>query len=229
MPEPITTTTLEYAVNGGTTPGYIRRPQREGQHPGIVLIQEWWGVDDHIKDVTDRFAGEGYVTLAPDLFHGVVTSEPDEAMKLTQAMDMDRAVKELNGAVAYLKSQPFTSGKVGSIGYCLGGGLSILTACRNPDLDACVVYYGASPNPIDQVQNIACPVLGNYAEMDERVNATLDGLKAAMERYGKSFEMHMYPGAHHAFFNDANPSVYNREAASLAWERTLAFFKANLS
>ncbi len=228
MPEQITTSTLEYAVNGGTTPGYLSRPQREGRHPGIVLIQEWWGVDDHIRDVTDRFAGEGYATLAPDLFHGVVTSEPDEAMKLTQAMDMDRAVKELNGAVAYLKSQPFTGGKVGSIGYCLGGGLSILTACRNPDLDACVVYYGASPNPIDQVQKITYPVLGNYAGLDEGVNATLDGLKAAMERYGKSFEMHMYPGARHAFFNDANPSAYNREAASLAWERTLAFFKANL-
>ena len=229
MAEPITTTTLEYAVNGGTTPGYISRPQREGRYPGIVLIQEWWGVDDHIKDVTDRFAGEGYVTLAPDLFHGVVTSEPDEAMKLTQAMDMDRAVKELNGAVAYLKGQPFTSGKVGTIGYCLGGGLSILTACRNPDLNACVVYYGGSPDPIDQVQSIACPVLGNYAELDEGVNATLDSLKAAMERYGKSFEMHMYQGAHHGFFNDSNPSVYSPEAAPQAWERTLAFFKANLS
>ena len=216
-------------MNGGTTPGYLSHPQREGRHPGIVLIQEWWGVDDHIRDVTDRFAGEGYATLAPDLFHGVVTSEPDEAMKLTQAMDMDRAVKELNGAVAYLKSQPFTSGKVGSIGYCLGGGLSILTACRNPDLDACVVYYGASPDPIDQVQNVACTVLGNYAGLDEGVNATLDGLKAAMEQYGKSFEMQMYPGAKHGFFNDSNPSAYNREAASLAWERTLAFFKANLS
>ena len=229
MPEQITTTSLKYAVNGGTTPGYLSRPQREGRYPGIVLIQEWWGVDDHIKDVAERFASEGYVTLAPDLFHGVVTSEPDEAMKLMQTMDMDRAVKELNGAVAYLKSQPFTSGKVGSIGYCLGGGLSILTACRNPALNACVVYYGASPNPIDQVQTIACPVLGNYAEMDERVNATLDGLKAAMERYGKSFDMHMYPGTHHAFFNDTRPEIYAPAASKDAWERTLAFFKANLS
>ena len=150
-------------------------------------------------------------------------------MKLIQSMDRDRAVKELNGAVAYLKGQPSSSGKVGIIGYCMGGGLSILTACKSRDLDACVVYYGGIPDPIEQVQEIACPVLGIYAEQDERVNATLDALKEAMQRYGKRFQMHMYPGTHHAFFNDTRPEIHAPEASKDAWEKTLAFFKANLS
>ena len=229
MPEPITSSDVEYGANGGTAPGYLSRPQREGRNPALVLIQEWWGLDDHIKDVTRRFAGEGYATLAADLYHGQVTAEPTEAMKLAQSMDRDRAVRELNGAVAYLKGQAFTSGKVGIIGYCMGGGLSILTACKNRDLDACVVYYGPGPDPIDQVQNIPCPILGIYAEQDERVNATLDALKETMDRFGKQFEMHMYPGTHHAFFNDARPEIYATEASKDAWQKTLAFFEANLS
>ena len=229
MPEPIISSNVEFVANGGTASGYLSRPQREGRHPSIVLIQEWWGLDDHIKDVTHRFAGEGYVTLAPDLFHGQVTAEPTEAMKLAQSMDQDRAAKELNGAVSYLKGQDFSSGKAGIIGYCMGGGLSIATACKNRDLDACVVYYGRSPDPVDQVQNIPCPVLGIYAEQDERVNATLDALKEAMQRYGKQFQMHMYPGTHHAFFNDTRPEIHAPEASQDAWAKTLAFFKANLS
>ena len=130
MAEPVASSDVEFAANGGTTPGYLSRPEAQGSYPGIVLIQEWWGVDDHIVDVTRRFAAEGYATLAPDLFHGTVTKEPTEAMKLIQSMDRDRAVKELKGAVAYLKGQPSSSGKVGIIGYCMGGGLSILTACK---------------------------------------------------------------------------------------------------
>jgi len=229
MPEPITSSNVEFVANGGTASGYLSRPQREGRHPSIVLIQEWWGLDDHIKDVTHRFAGEGYVTLAPDLFHGQVTAEPTEAMKLAQSMDQARVAKELSGAVAYLKGQDFSSGKAGIIGYCMGGGLAISTACKNRDLDACVVYYGRSPNPVDQVQSISCPVLGIFAEMDERTNATLDALKEAMQQYGKQFEMHMYPGAQHAFFNDTRPDVHSPEASQDAWAKTLTFFKENLS
>lgn len=228
MADPITSTNVEFSANGGVAPGYLSRPQREGRHPGIVLIQEWWGIDDHIKDVTRRWAGEGFVTLAPDLFHGQVTTEPTEAMKLTQEMDQDRAMKELKGAVAYLKSQPFSTGKVGIIGYCLGGGLSIATACVNQDLDACVVYYGSNPRPLELVQNINCPILGLYAELDERITSTVGDLRAALDRYGKQYDIHVYPGAQHAFFNDMNPGGYNAEAASDAWEKTLAFFGANL-
>ena len=229
MPEPITSSTVEFAANGEGAPGYLSRPQREGPRPGIVLIQEWWGLEEHIKDVARRFASDGFVTLAPDLYHGQVTSEPSEAMKLAQGMDLDRAMKELNGAVAYLKRQPFSTGKVGIIGYCMGGGLSIATACVNRDLDACVVYYGGNPTPLEQVQNINCSILGLYAELDERITSTVGDLEAALDRYGKQHEIHVYPGAQHSFFNDTRPNIYDAEAAMDAWERTLAFFNAQLT
>jgi len=229
MAEPITSSGVEFAANGGTGPGYLSRPQSDGQYPGIVLIQEWWGIDDHIKDVTNRFAGEGYAVLSPDLCHGEVTSEPSEAMKLIQGMDRDRATKELNGAVAYLKSQPFCNGKVGIIGYCMGGGLSISTACSNSDLDACVVYYGGHPDPLDLVENMGCPLLGIYAEHDERVTSGVADLQEALDRHGKQYDVRVYPGTQHAFFNDTRPEIYNAEASKDAWERTLAFFSANLS
>ena len=225
----VTSTEIQFQANGGAAPGYLSKPEGDGPFPGIVLIQEWWGIDDHIRDVTRRFVAEGYAVLAPDLYHGEVTSEPTEAMKLAQQMDQDRAIKELNGAVAYLKGQTFSNGKVGTIGYCLGGGLSLTTACASRETDACVVYYGGNPNPLDLVQNITCPILGIYAELDARVTVGVDDLKAALDRYGKQYDIHVYPGAQHAFFNDTRPNIYDAEAARDAWERTLVFFNAQLT
>ncbi|MBI4312413.1 MAG: dienelactone hydrolase family protein [Chloroflexi bacterium] len=228
MPETVTTAMVEYKANGGIAQGYLAWPNKRGPVPAIVLIQEWWGLDDHIKDVSRRFAAEGYAVLAPDLYHGQVTTEPTEAMKLTQSMDRDRARKELTGAAAFLKNQPFSTGKVGVIGYCLGGGLSIDTACFNRDLNACVVYYGGNPTPLDLVRNISCPVLGVYAELDQRVTAGVPALREALTSAGKRFDIHIYPGVQHAFFNDRNAGVYNAAAARDAWGKTLAFFSANL-
>ncbi|MBI4198557.1 MAG: dienelactone hydrolase family protein [Chloroflexi bacterium] len=228
MPDTVTTAMIEFKANGGAAPGYLAWPNRRGPVPCIVLIQEWWGLDDHIKEVSRRFAAEGYAVLAPDLFHGQVTSEPSEAMKLTQAMDRDRAMKELGGAVAYLKSQPFSSGKVGAIGNCLAGGLSLSTACASRDVDACVVYYGGNPSPVDLVRNLNGPLLGIYAEHDERVTAGVPALREALTRAGKRFETHVYPGTQHAFFNDTRPEIHNAAASRDAWAKTLAFFAANL-
>ena len=164
-------------------------------------------MDDHIKDLTSRFAGEGFVVLAPDLYHGQVTSDPGEAMKLLQGTDDEEATKELNGAVAHLKSQPFCASKAGIIGYCFGGGLSIATARVNRDLDACVVYYGANPNPLDLVQNITCPILALYAGHDEANRPSVPDLEAALQRYSKQYECIVYPDAPHAFFNDRSPDL----------------------
>ncbi len=229
MPETVTTAMVEYKANGDSATGYLAWPNRRVPVPCIVLIQEWWGLDDHIKDVSRRFAAEGYAVLAPDLYHGQVTTEPTEAMKLTQSMDRDRAMKELGGAVAFLKNQPFASGKVGTIGYCLGGGLSLATACANRDVTACVVYYGGNPTPIDLVRNLNGPLLGVYAEHDERTTAGVAPLKEALTKEGKKHDIHIYPGTQHAFFNDTRPQIYAAAAAQDAWQKTLAFFKANLA
>ena len=166
MAQEIRTSTIEIDSNGTTVPAYQCLPSGEGSWPGLVVIQEWWGLEPHIKDIAERYARAGFAVVAPDLYHGDVTSEPDEARKLVMALDRPRAVRELVSAVGYLKSQSFTNGKVGTVGYCMGGGLSITTACNTTDLDAAVIYYGGNPDPIDQVSNVHCAVLGLYGGDD---------------------------------------------------------------
>ena len=237
MAEPITSSGVEFAANGETGPGYLSRPQSNGWYPGIVLIQEWWGIDDHIKDVTNRFAGEGYAVLSPDLFHGEVTSEPSEAMKLIQGMDRDRATKELNGAVAYLKGQPFCNGKVGIIGTCSGGRHSYLVVCRISGFSAVVDCWGGgvimpsdrlTPKqpvpPIEYTSDLSCPILGLFGNDDqnpspEQVNQHEEELK----KHGKTYEFHRYDGAGHGFWYYDRPA-YRPEQAMDAWSKTFAFF-----
>ncbi|MER3398492.1 MAG: carboxymethylenebutenolidase [Chloroflexota bacterium] len=220
---------VEFPVNGGTCPGYLARPA-EGTHPGVVVIQEWWGLEEHIKDVARRFAREGFVALAPDLYHGKVTSEPDEARKLAMELNRQRALLEVRRAVAYLKAHPGVAPKkVGVIGFCMGGGLALLTAIYEPELDAAVVFYGRNPDPIDLVAQIRCPLLGIYGEADQGIPPSeVERLGEALKRYGKQFELHIYPGAPHAFFNDTRPQIYRPEAAADAWAKTLAFFRRHL-
>ncbi len=229
MPVETTTELVEFPVDGGSCPGYLARPA-EGTYPGVVVIQEWWGLDDHIKDVARRFAREGFVALAPDLYHGKVTSEPDEARKLAMELDRERALKEIRQAVAYLKAHPAVSPKkVGIIGFCMGGGLALLTAIHEPAVDAAVVFYGRNPDPIDLVARIQCPLLGIYGEADQGIPPSeVERLGEALKRYGKQFELHIYPAAPHAFFNDTRPQVYRPEAAADAWAKTLAFFRRHL-
>ena len=163
--QPIQTSNIEIAINGHSVPAYQCLPVGDGPFPGVIVIQEWWGLEPHIKDITERYAREGYAAVAPDLYHGEVTSEPDEARKLVMALDRPRAVSEVVGTVGYIKSQGFSNGKVGTVGYCMGGGLSIATACNTEDLDAAIIYYGSNPDA-DQLANVTCPVLGLYGGDD---------------------------------------------------------------
>src|SRR5262245_60355198 len=140
MPGAMTT----FSSNGGTAAGYLSAPSKNG--PGVIVIQEWWGLVPHIKNIADRFAGAGFLDLAPDLYHGKSTKSPDEAVKLMMAMNIDQAERDLAGAVAYLKSHPKNStGKVGTVGFCMGGALSLYAASKNPDVAAGVVFYGGHP------------------------------------------------------------------------------------
>lgn len=218
---------VEFTANGTKASGYL---SATGTGPGVVVIQEWWGLVDHIKDVCDRFATAGYVALAPDLYHGVQTTSPDEAGKLMMALRIDEAEKELRGAIQYLLAHPSVEPKkVGTIGFCMGGALSLYAACENPQVSACVVFYGGHPNVRPKLEKLTAPLLGIYAERDSFVTpASVRELEAALQRLGKQAEIHIYPGVDHAFFNDTRPQVYNKSAADDAWRRTLDFFARHL-
>ena len=220
---------VEFQSNGGTASGYLAIPEK-GSGPSVIVIQEWWGLVDHIKDVCDRFAKEGYVALAPDLYHGQTTKSPDEAGKLMMALRIDEAEKDLRGAIQYLLKHKATTGdKVGVIGFCMGGALSLYAATKNPQVGACVVFYGGHPNVKPDLGNLQAPVLGIFGERDGFVTPEVVGdLEQQLKALGKSAEMHIYPNADHAFFNDQRPEVYNARAAEDSWRRTIEFFATHL-
>ena len=221
---------VEFSSNGGSTSGYLA-PSVAGQGPGVIVIQEWWGLVPHIKDVCDRFAAEGYTALAPDLYHGESTKSPDEAGKLMMALRIDEAEKDLRGATQFLMSHESTAGdKVGTIGFCMGGALSLYAASKNPQVGACVVFYGIHPNVKPDLASLQAPVLGIYAENDGFVTpAVVHDLEAKLKEYGKQAEMHIYPAVDHGFFNDTRTEVYNAAAAADAWQRVLKLFGERLN
>jgi carboxymethylenebutenolidase len=220
---------VEFPSNVGTTNGYLATPA-EGKGPGVIVIQEWWGLVPHIKDLCDRFADEGFVALAPDLYHGETTTSPDEAGKLMMSMRIDEAEKDLRGAATFLLNHNATQGdKVGAVGFCMGGALSLYTATKNPQVGASVVFYGGHPNVHPDLPNLYAPVLGLYAERDGFVTPdSVRELERKLNELGKSAEIHIYPAVDHGFFNDTRPTVYNEEAAKDAWQRVLEFFAHHL-
>jgi len=220
---------VEFQSNGGTAQGYLSMPD-SGKGPGVVVIQEWWGLVPHIKDVADRFAREGFVALAPDLYHGEVARSPDEAGKLMMALNIAQVEKDLRGAVEYLLSNDATVGEsVGTVGFCMGGVLSLYAASKNAQVGACVVFYGIHPKVEPDFDNLRAPVLGLYAERDRSVPPqAVRALEERLREHGKQVETHIYPGTDHAFFNDTRPEVYDADAAADAWRRTVEFFREHL-
>ncbi|MDG7037246.1 MAG: dienelactone hydrolase family protein [Nitrososphaerota archaeon] len=272
--ELISETTTFSGSNGMNIEGYLVRPKVNERRPAVIVIHEIWGLVDHIKDVADRFAAQGYVVLAPDLYSesrelkSILTADnirsawsfmqtlptnrradtafvqselskqpPDRREALQKVMSTlfrgglpkDRLVNHLVKAIDYLNSREYVrQGRVGSVGFCFGGGMSINLACR-ADLAACTVFYGENPDPIDLVKNINCPVLGLYGGEDDRINGSLDRLVAAMVKYRKTdLEIKIYPGAPHAFFNDSNRTTYREPAARDAWKRVIDFYGRTL-
>jgi carboxymethylenebutenolidase len=220
---------VKFQSNGGQTDGYLATP-KAGSGPGVVVIQEYWGLVDHIKDVCDRFAAEGFVALAPDLFHGQIAKSPDAAGKLMMALRIDEAERDLKGAINYLLAHKATTvNKVGTVGFCMGGALSLYAATKNADVGACVVFYGGHPNVKPDLPNLQSPVLGIYAGRDGFVTPeSVHELEQKLKSLGKSIEAHIYPGVDHAFFNDTRPEVYNAPASADAWKRVIDFLRTNL-
>lgn len=221
---------IEFRGNGETFEGYLAEPA-SGQGPGVVLIQEWWGLVGHIKNVADRMAEAGFTVLAPDMYQGRVAEEPDTAGKLMMALQIDRVEKQLRSAVESLLAQPSTTGdKVGVVGFCMGGQLAMLAATLNPAVGACANFYGIHPNVKPDFSKLSGPMLGLFAEHDSFANAeAVRSLDEELTRLGKPHEFHTYPGVHHAFFNDDRPEVYNDSAAQDAWAKLLTFFRRNLA
>ncbi|MCA9996844.1 MAG: dienelactone hydrolase family protein [Anaerolineales bacterium] len=224
------------SADGAFTTGIVTYPGKEGEElmgylaaetdaaarPAVIVLQEWWGLNDHIKEVARRFAGAGYVALAPDLYHGVVTTEPDEARKQAMELGMRDAVGEIQQAVAYLRAQPSVTGKVGIVGFCMGGGLVLKTAVSDPSLNAGIVFYGSPLTPGEAAQ-MQIPILSFIGTADSIPVSGVEAMHAAFDGANVPNAFQVYDGAQHAFFNDTRAS-YNAEAAADAWERSLAWF-----
>lgn len=219
---------VDFPSNGGTTQGYLATPA-SGKAPGVLVIQEWWGLVGHIKNVCDRFAAEGFAALAPDMYHGQTASEPDGAGKLFMALSIGQAEKDLRGAATYL-TQHSSTAKLGVVGFCMGGQLALFAGTLNPSVGAVVNFYGIHPNVKPDYTRLSGPVLGLFAEKDAFVTPQVaKDTDAAIRKAGKQSEIHVYPDVDHGFFNDERPDVHNRAAADDAWRRTLAHFRRNLT
>jgi carboxymethylenebutenolidase len=222
---------VEFESNGGTAPGYLAVPD-SGSGPATIVLQEWWGLDPHIRDVCDRLAREGFLALAPDLYRGDTADQPDKAQQLMMALSMDQAEKDMRGAVDYLAEHEGFQGKgVGSVGFCLGGGLSVWAASANPKVAAVVTYYYVLPHGKPDFSKVQGPVLGHFGDSDEFVSVDdAKALEQEMRSAGVDATFEFYEGAGHAFFNDTNRlGTYDKEAADRAWQRTIEFFRKNLA
>jgi carboxymethylenebutenolidase len=218
---------ISFKADGHITPGYLARPHLPG--PGIVVIQEWWGLVPHIERIADRFAAAGFLALVPDLYHGEKTT-PDRASKLMMALRIDEAARDLAGAVElFIAVRDVIGQRVGIVGFCMGGALSLFAACRNPHVGVCAVFYGGHPNVEPDLASLEAPVLGLYAGKDTFVTPDqVRELDRRLAHLDKRHEFHTYANAQHAFFNDERPEVYDAAASADAWARTLAFFRREL-
>jgi carboxymethylenebutenolidase len=226
---------IEFASNGGRASGYAAVPAAGPQSgPGIIVLQEWWGLVEQIKRTCDRFAEAGFMALAPDLYRGttVPLTEPDEAGKQMMALRMDEAAKDLSGAVDEVCRRTGRD-EVGAIGFCMGGGLALVLATQRPDaVKAVVAAYGLIPWPDAQpdYSKLEAAVQGHAAGEDDYFTPdAARQLESELRALGKRAEFHHYSGAGHAFFNEDRPEAYNKEAAEQLWERTVSFFRGELN
>lgn len=236
--------------NSITLPAFLAAPNTQEKLPGIILIHEIWGLDDHIKEVTKRFVKEGYVVLSPDLFAGTsienavspklfaemgIPEKRDEAQKKMRAalapMQLPEfandMIHKLHMCFSYLNNLEYCNGNIGVLGFCFGGTYSFAFAADEPKVKAAVPFYG-QPLEFDKINNITCPIFAFYGEQDEQLIQSLPELKKEMKKSKKDFEAIIYPNTGHAFFNDTNTNRYNKKAAVDAWNRSITFLTKNL-
>jgi carboxymethylenebutenolidase len=227
---PVKTQDITFPSGGETLTGYLVLPESGGKHPALLVIHEWWGLNDWVKEQARRLAEQGYVALAVDLYRGQVAYDPSLAHELMRGMPQDRAVRDLKAAFDYLAArQDVNKEKIGSVGWCMGGGFSLLLAVDEPRLAACVLNYGSMPTDSADIQKIHAPVLGNFGADDRGIPpSAVEAFERAMKGANKSVDVKVYPGAGHAFENPNNKLGYREVAAEDAWKRTLTFLDHNL-
>jgi carboxymethylenebutenolidase len=208
---------------GDEASGALALPSGSGKAPGVIVVQEYWGVNAHIEDLCERFARAGFVALAPDLYRGATTKSADEARKLMQALDWGRAMGDVGGALDYLRAHPRSTGKVAIVGFCMGGALTLAASTMLDGLAAAVPFYGVPPQA--DWSKVTCPIQGHFAATDEwaKPSIALD-IQKAVQQHGGAMELNVYD-AQHAFMNDTRPEVYSPDDAQLAWDRTITFLR----
>ena len=222
---------VEFPTSAGTSPGYLALPSEE-RGPGVIVLQEWWGLDEHIRSICDRLAREGFLALAPDLFRGATTTQPSEAEQKMMALSMDQAERDMCGAADFLASQPgFEGAGVGSLGFCLGGGLAVWAAATCPNIIAAVSYYYVMPHGKPDFGRLKGRVLGHFGTADAFIpRESAEALESELREAGAEVTFHYYEGGGHAFFNDTNRlGTYDRELAETSWERTVSFLRSALA
>ena len=214
---------ISFPSNEGQTRAYISTPP-SGSGPGLLVIQEWWGLVQHIANQADRYAQRGFLALAPDLYSGQTAEEPDHAMTLMRELDIPNAAEKLTHAAEFLRRHEANStGKVGCVGYCMGGGMTLLLA-SNGVIDAGAPFYGVLPSGNPDPASIQCPIQGHYAEHDDATKSVPE-LEAGIS----DSQFYVYPGTQHAFCNDDRPEVYDADATAIAMDRTVRFFNTHLT
>jgi carboxymethylenebutenolidase len=222
--------TVTYEAAGGKVGGYLARLKGGAKRPAVIVIHENRGLNPHIEDVTRRLAVGGFLALGVDALSplGGTPADEDKAREMIGTLNGDETLARYAAAVPFLATRPESNGKVGAVGFCWGGGMANRLAAAGTPLAAAVAYYGM-PLPPEAVPKITAPLLLHYAGLDERINAGVPAFEEALKKNNKVYELHTYPGANHAFNNDTNAARYNKEAADLAWGRTIAFLKKTLS
>lgn len=225
----LVTDRISYDSPKGKINGYLARPKAKGKRPVIIVIHENRGLNPHIQDIARRLAVEGFLALAPDLLSisGGTPADEDQARDLHTKTDPKDMTAAAAAAVPFMISHAESNGNVGAVGFCFGGGVVNRLAAERPDLKVAVAYYGLQL-PAEQVPPIRAPLLLHYAGLDDRINAGIAAYEQALKANGKRYTIYIYPGVNHAFNNDTGGARYNKEAADLAWGRTLTFFKEQL-
>lgn len=208
---------------GDEASGALALPPGGGKAPALVVVQEYWGVNDHVKSLVTRFAAEGFVALAPDVYRGAIAKTAEEAGKLMKGLDWGRAMGDVAGAVEYLRAHPRGNGKVAITGFCMGGAITLLAATTIPGLAAAVPFYGVPPGA--DWSKVSCPVQAHFAATDEWAKPSIGlDIQKAVQQHGGAMELNVYD-AKHAFMNDTRPEVHAPEEAKVAWSRTIAFLR----
>jgi carboxymethylenebutenolidase len=224
----LATETVSYDAGSTKISGYLARLKDKGKQPAVIVVHENRGLNPHIKDVTRRLALEGFLSFAPDLLSplGGTPADEDKGREMIGTLNANETARRIAAAVPFLAHDPESTGKVGIVGFCWGGGMVNRVAVLSPDLDAAVAYYGQQV-PADQVKSIKAPLLLHYAGLDKRIGAGIAAYEAALKANGKRYTIYIYPNVNHAFNNDTG-SRYDKAAAELAWHRTVAFLKEHL-